>query len=354
MDLQSVNHIENAAPKAQRHTVQFSGDAASYFSLWAVNILFTILTLGIYSAWATVRNKQYFYGHTSIDGHRFDYLATPIQILKGRILAAMCFTFYIVSSSYFPLIAALFLFIWMFAVPWVINQGLRFNLRMTRYRNVQFSFAGNYKDAFINFIVLPFLSIFTLYLAMPWVLKRIDTYIHNNIFYGDKKLTVQLTTSEYFRIAFACLFTVVGVAIVIGVFTVVLGSIDDLAQQPQLLGGIIVLFNFLMITVVAGMYQAMIRNHIFNNAQFEQVARFESNLATVDYVVLVFTNALAIVCSLGLALPWAKVRKAKMLAAATSVCVYPSAEHVINVQLESQSSFAEEAANVFDIDISLT
>ncbi|WP_274602027.1 YjgN family protein [Pseudoalteromonas sp. S16_S37] len=179
MDLQSVNDIENTPPKVQTHTVQFSGDAASYFSIWAVNILFTILTLGIYSAWATVRNKQYFYGHTSIDGHRFDYLATPMQILKGRVLAAICFTVYIVSSSYFPLIAALFLLVWMFALPWVINQGLRFNLRMTRYRNVQFSFAGNYKDAFINFIVLPFLSLFTLYLAMPWVLKRIDTYIHS-------------------------------------------------------------------------------------------------------------------------------------------------------------------------------
>ncbi|WP_342366011.1 DUF898 family protein [Pseudoalteromonas sp. S16_S37] len=161
-------------------------------------------------------------------------------------------------------------------------------------------------------------------------------------------------TSEYFKMAFACFFTVIGVTIVIGVFTVVLGSIDNLAQQPQLLGGIIVLFNFLMVTIVAGMYQAMVRNHIFNNAQFEQVARFESTLATVDYVVLVFTNALAIVCSLGLALPWAKVRKAKMLAAATMVCVYPGAEQVINVQQDSQSSFAEEAANVFDIDISLT
>ena len=65
---------------------QFSGRAGEYFRIWIVNTFLTILTCGIYGAWAKVRTRRYFYAHTSIDGHAFDYLANPVAILKGNII----------------------------------------------------------------------------------------------------------------------------------------------------------------------------------------------------------------------------------------------------------------------------
>ncbi|OHU84264.1 MULTISPECIES: YjgN family protein [Pseudoalteromonas] len=354
MDLESKEVVETTGSSTHTREVRFTGDARSYFSIWLVNILFTIATLGIYSAWATVRNKQYFFGHTQIDGHRFDYLATPQQILKGRLLALACFALYVVSSSYFPLVGIVLLVAWCIALPWVINQGLRFSLRMTRYRNVQFSFKGQYKDTLINFVLLPILSVFTLYLLLPWALKRIDAYIHNNIYYGDKKLTTHLSTKEYYLIAFVCFCMAVGLGILAGIAAFVIGISDNLLETSQLIGVGILFMQFLVVIIVASAYKAMVRNHIFENSTFEGVAEFESNLAPIDYVLLNVTNTLAIVCSLGLAFPWAKVRKAKMLAAATVVHLNPDADEVINMQQAQQSSFAEEAANVFDVDISLT
>ena len=59
----------------------FSGTAAEYFGIWIVNLFLTIITLGIYSAWAKVRRLRYFYGNTWLDGHNFEYHARPIQIL---------------------------------------------------------------------------------------------------------------------------------------------------------------------------------------------------------------------------------------------------------------------------------
>ncbi|CAM4202672.1 YjgN family protein [Pseudoalteromonas byunsanensis] len=352
MDLESREVVENRASQTQKHEVQFTGDTRSYFSIWIVNILFTIATLGIYSAWATVRNKQYFFGHTLINGHRFDYLATPLQILKGRLLAIACFALYVVSSTYFSVIALLLIVVWCIALPWIINQGLRFNLRMTRYRNVQFSFKGRYKDAFVNFVLLPVLSIFTLYLLLPWVLKRIDSYIHNNIHYGDKKLNTQLSTREYYSIAFACFCMSIGIGIVVAILAMVTGA--SFSESPQIITGIVLLMQLSLVMIVTSAYQAMVRNHVYNNSHIEGVAEFESGLEPVDYVILNVTNVLAIVFTLGLAFPWAKVRKAKMLAAATVVHLHPEAEQVVNVQQANQSSFAEEAANVFDVDISLT
>ena len=82
--------------------VSFHGKASEFFSIWIVNLLLSIVTLGIYSAWAKVRTNRYFYGNTDIDGHRFSYLANPLQILKGRIIAVCLFASYFILSAVSP------------------------------------------------------------------------------------------------------------------------------------------------------------------------------------------------------------------------------------------------------------
>ena len=62
----------NAAGPGKRHAVEFTADAGEYFRIWIVNLALTIVTLGIYSAWAKVRKRRYFYGHTRIDGETFE------------------------------------------------------------------------------------------------------------------------------------------------------------------------------------------------------------------------------------------------------------------------------------------
>ena len=70
-----------AAPVDMRHEIRFEGSGGEYFKIWIVNLALTIATLGIYSAWAKVRNKRYFYGNTFIAGHSFDYHGRPVRIL---------------------------------------------------------------------------------------------------------------------------------------------------------------------------------------------------------------------------------------------------------------------------------
>lgn len=56
--------------------IDFQGTASEYFRIWIVNICLTILTLGVYSAWAKVRRNQYFYANTIIDGSSLQYQAS--------------------------------------------------------------------------------------------------------------------------------------------------------------------------------------------------------------------------------------------------------------------------------------
>ena len=72
------------APEPRRCRLRFTGTGQEYFGIWIVNLLLTIVTLGIYSAWAKVRKLQYFYRNTQLDGSAFEYHGNPVPILKGR------------------------------------------------------------------------------------------------------------------------------------------------------------------------------------------------------------------------------------------------------------------------------
>lgn len=354
MDIQST--VTGSAVVAKRRSiVQFSGRGAEFFGIWIVNILLTIVTLGIYSAWAKVRTTQYFYGHTKVDGHSFRYLARPIQILKGRIIAVIVFALISIASAFSPLFGVIAALVFLFALPWLLVQGLKFNLRMTSYRNVRFGFHGTYGSAFIYYLLLPFLCIFTLYLAMPWALKKLDQFIVSNISFGGKKLEVNTQTSNYFKAFFIALGVAIGLGIVCGISAAVAGfSMPNPEDGFSLALLFLYVAYFGIFVIVGAIYHAMIRNHLFNSIALPDTAELHSNLETIDLVWVTVTNMLLVICTLGLAYPWTKVRTTALLAAATEVTIYPAADNMTDPLQQNSSAFAEQAADLFDVDLSLT
>ncbi len=74
--------VEDVSPHG-RH-LEFTGTGAEYFRLWVVNAALTLLTLGIYSAWAKVRKVGYFARNTRAFGDPLHFTANPWAILRGR------------------------------------------------------------------------------------------------------------------------------------------------------------------------------------------------------------------------------------------------------------------------------
>ena len=56
----AVNQASNQKDTQKTTPVIFEGKTSEYFGIWIVNLLLSLLTLGIYSAWAKVRRKKYF------------------------------------------------------------------------------------------------------------------------------------------------------------------------------------------------------------------------------------------------------------------------------------------------------
>ena len=89
------------------HQPVFLGSGSEFFRIWVVNMLFSLLTLGIWSAWATVRNRRYLYGNVEFAGNRLDFHGRPMAILRGRILAVLFFFAYALGGDFYVAIPIL-------------------------------------------------------------------------------------------------------------------------------------------------------------------------------------------------------------------------------------------------------
>lgn len=186
--------------------VVFTGKASEYFGIWIVNLLLSIVTLGIYSAWAKVRRKKYFYNNTLVDGVGFDYHANPINILKGRVIAVVLFIAYSVLSGINPALGLLMAFLLFLALPWIVVRGMMFNARNSSYRGLRFDFNGKYGEAVKVFIGYTLLTIVTLGLAIPFVAQRTQKFIISGHKFGTSNFKMEALVRDFYKIYLVILF----------------------------------------------------------------------------------------------------------------------------------------------------
>ncbi|MBE8168024.1 MAG: DUF898 domain-containing protein [Shewanella sp.] len=361
---------DNNSTNIRTVSAEFTGKSGEFFKIWVVNILLSILTLGIYSAWAKVRTHQYLHGHTRLEDHSFRYLATPIQILKGRLLAVFVLIILSVLSAVLPIMSIIIPLLLVCATPWLIIQGLRFSMRMTSYRNIRFSFDGRIIDVVINFIVLPVLAIFTLYLAMPWIKKRMDKFIFDNITYGGQKFRLNTDTGQYYvAVLIASAVVTIGM-IVVGVAVAIMGGLaalqadavdlEAMKNDPMMmimLSAMIFAGYMLMVAlyfVSFAVYRGIILKHITESLDIEGIAKFKTSMTIMSYIKLALTNTLILVCTFGLGYPITVIRKNHYIASHLTVELTEQADKLVNTVDGQDASFGEEAAGLFDADLSFT
>lgn len=137
-----------AETSSQELPFEFRGSGAEYFRIWIVNLALTIVTLGIYSAWAKVRRLKYLHGHTLLAGSAFGYHADPVKILKGRAIAALLLLAYVAAGQAHPVAGALAGLLLALAMPWLVVKSLKFRLRMTSWRGLRFDFDEDFAGAY--------------------------------------------------------------------------------------------------------------------------------------------------------------------------------------------------------------
>jgi len=449
--------------------IVFNGKAGEYFGIWIVNLLLTLVTFGIYSAWAKVRRKKYFYNNTLIDNVGFDYHAKPIAILKGRVIAFIFFLGYAFGGQLNPFIPALCMLVFFIALPWLVVRSSMFNARNTSHRGLRFDFVGKLGEAVRVFFVLPMITIFTLGLFAPFASQQKNKFMMSNHKFGLSQFDMQATAKQFYKVylwLFVIPVVILGIlaAIAIPAYqqylakakamkhselsvpysmgfvevrprqNVVLAA-NDVAQdmhkvervysensppeassepviqtdvnvaasaenevademdqeeiageaqvaveQPRektfeemmqerqkakqermkemlthpaaFLGVFGILFAYLLfVFAFLGYLKARIGNLVWNNTTLDKLS-FKSSLRARDFLWLYFSNIVAIVCTFGLATPWAQVRMAKYRAFKLQIVGDVDFDQFVGDKKAEMKATGEEIADFFDVDLS--
>ncbi|WP_104041946.1 YjgN family protein [Vibrio hyugaensis] len=377
------------------NTISFKGRGGEFFGIWIVNVLLSIVTLGIYSAWAKVRTKRYFYGNTYVDGDNFEYHAEPMQILKGRLVALAIVLVWGIANSFSPQLALVLLLLFYVALPWLLWSNARFDSAMTSYRNVHFSFNSSLKDAYITIlgrgfgaalavmvfigicvavasvsqaasVILGLCSVVVMAALYGWVVVGVQRYFVNGYRYGDWQFSGELETSFFVKtylkaVAFG-LGTVVVIAIVaVSVFMELAGgSLASLNESSPVITMVVMYLGMIGFTIGLTAYTATrTRNYLFSQMKLDKEGQQENNFTfkstyTVDgYMRLIISNFLLQVVTLSIARPWVMVRTSRYVADKTVIVGDMSQLKAADQDSKVKSAISDEVAQAFDLGVGI-
>lgn len=350
------------------HRIQFTGTANEYFRIWIVNLFLSVITLGIYAAWAKVRARQYLYSNTQLDGQGFEYLGDPIAILKGNILVAIAAACYYFSQLYQEVWMYVLLGIFGLLYPYLMYKSMRFMASSSAYRNIRFKFWGSLSDAYKYYLWWLLLVPPSLGLLFPLVHYYQRKYLLDNVSLGTAQSQFKGDVGRFYVVYLIAYGISIGMTAIFTLiaFTSVFGAILSGADPDSILanvGSIITLFVMglayvVMLLVGVGLQQyiyAQLLNHSLDNTSLNDgQIRFRSRINQWTLIKIQLVNILAIVVSLGLLSPWAKIRYLKYVISRIGVIAPAGAlDGLVAVSSQEDNAIGDAAAGFMDFDIGL-
>ena len=348
------------------HHLEFRGTTGEYFRIWLVNIALSIITLGIYSAWAKVRTKRYFYGNTFLDGENFEYHANPVSILIARlILVAVVIGGSILAQSlgtaedfYYSIVLFLLL-------PWAWVRGLSFNARNSSHRNIRFAFDRAYGFPYLFYVLLltP-----VGWLLLPFLVRGYHEFKCARhrwgglsfVFGCPQELSSGNAQEKPPVWPYIVVFWLGPVVFIIACLLLVVVA-SPLSEENG--GGSHAASNVAvsMIYLLAVVFYFKIQAHMFrlfwNSVRTENGATFVCEFTAREFAYsILIVNFFATIVSFGLLHPWAKVRKTRFLANRIKIIAPSGAlDDIIALRREKESALGEEfsSSEGFDFDVGI-
>lgn len=270
-----------------KYTLSFQGNGFDYFKIQLVNIILTIVTLGLYYPWAKARTLNYMYGQTLFQGQPFVFTGTGNEMFKGYIKAlGIIIVIYgigvfIALSNIWGhggtqlVLLALYLLLFLI-MPLAIHGSYRYRFAKTVWSGIRFGYSGDKTELIKIFIKGLFLTIITFGIYGAWFSMNLRRYLLCHIRIGNARFSYKGVGDEYFWLNvkgyFLTLFTV----------------------------GIYIFW-----------WQKELFAYFTDNLRLtkdDQTMLVKSNATGVDFAGLIIVNLLLLVFTLGLATPWIVVR----------------------------------------------
>ena len=345
-----------ATAEPQLHRLEFTGTGAEYFRIWIVNLALTVVTLGIYSAWAKVRKLHYFYGSTVLAGSAFGYHGEPLKILKGRAIATVFVAAYFVLGRIAPAAGGLAAVVLTVALPWLVVKSRLFTLRMTSWRGLRFDFRPDYAGAYAAFLGWALLAGITLGILFPRFTYERYKFVVTRARLGATEFGFGARIWPFYKAALgAGAVFIVGVVLAGVAMAMVIagtkGTAAAIGRGPADLGllGAVVLYVIALLIATA-VLQAGNLNETYGRTTLGP-HRLHCELRAGKLARLYLGNALGIVLTLGLFTPWAQLRMAKYRIEALTLEARGSLdEFAAGAAAQQTAATGEEISSLFDVD----
>ena len=335
-----------------RHPFVFHGEWREYFRIWIVNTLLTLLTAGLFSAWAKVRKRRYLRGNTELMGHRFDYRADPRRILLGNVVVATLFLAYSLFGKVYPAVAGLAVLAMLVLLPWIIIRSLAFNAHNTTYRGLRFYFHQTYGMAALVYLAQGLLLLPTLGFYYPAWLRRQREFILNHHRLGDAFFRFNGSSGAFYSAYLIVGGLFFGGIIVAGiVMTLTLQSNGHKIPTLLDLAPIWICYGLVFLLGRNFIY-ARIFNHVWNHTKLDE-HRFVANMQAGQWIKLQVVNFGAMLISAGLLYPWAAMRSTRYALSCLQLEPAGPIERIARLGQDTGSALGDSAGEFIGMDIGL-
>lgn len=269
-----------AAPPPVRHR-SFHGSGGTLFGIFIVNLLFTIVTLGIYYFWGKTRVRNYVHSQMEFDGDRYAYHGTGRELfvgfLKVAVIFAALFGGRVLAQTVWGfagrIVFSIILYVFVLIVmPIVIVRSRAYRLSRTSWRGIRFSFRGAARNFVRVFVPGALLTLITLGLYYPFFQNNIRRFLVDHSYYGATAFGYDGKGRDLFG--------------------------------PFLLA---VVLSVLTLGVYGFWFSAYLQRYFFGHTSFA-TARFRSTVTGGRLLRLHLGNLVRLIFTLGLATPWVMVR----------------------------------------------
>lgn len=339
-------------PGREVHGFAFHADPKEYFRIWIVNTLLTLLTLGLFAAWAKVRKRRYLRGNTEFMGHRFDYRADPRRILVGNLLVAVVFVAYMVFGEVYQAIRIGAVIVGVILLPWIVVRSLAFNAVNTTYRGFRFYYHESIGMAALVYLGQILVIVVTLGLYYPaWVRNRKEFSIANHQL-GDAFFRFSAKNGPFYSAYFIGGLVLTGASIAGGFGTalVLRGTGHKVADLMDLLP-FLALYGTAFHLTKQYIY-ARLFNHVWNHTKLDE-HRFMASLDAGRWLKLQLVNLGAIVLSCGLLYPWAVIRSSRYALSCLVLELATPLERIRRLGRGEGSALGETAGEFIGLDVGL-
>jgi uncharacterized membrane protein YjgN (DUF898 family) len=351
--------IQGLSPPPSTFPLTFRGSGGTLFGIHVVNVLLTLLTLGVYYFWGKVRVRRYLLSQTEFQGDRFAFHGTGKELLLGWLRAALVFGLPILLLAALPpLLGAgsgtqalagllVYLLVQVF-VPVAMVGARRYRLSRTSWRGIRFSFRGRAAEFLRIFLLGAFLSAITLGLYYPFFEARRHLFMSGYSYFGNRRFGFDGRGQDLLGLY---LVGLVVAALSLGPVAALAPLWLPLVARHPAWAFVPLGVLLALLAVLWAWFSAKKQRYVWDHTSFG-AARFRARITAGPLLRLRLVNLLLLVLSLGLAWPWTTVRTARF------TCRYLTLEGALDltaIQQEAQEATAtgEGLAGFLDVGFDL-